>query len=90
MSTVPTSPPVAGKARRRWLKTTAISLCIVFIAWLGLVDYIWRAMHRTPEEFGHVMMHLPWEVFLVVPFETMWTRHQKGEPPASFAVARKD
>jgi predicted O-linked N-acetylglucosamine transferase (SPINDLY family) len=21
-------------------------------------------------------------------FETMWTRHQRGEPPASFAVAR--
>jgi len=21
-------------------------------------------------------------------FETMWTRHQQGEPPASFAVAR--
>ena len=77
MSTPPTSPPVAAKPRR-WLKVGAISLCVVFVAWLGFVDYIWRAMHRTPEQFGRVMMHMPWEVFLVVPFETMWTRARAG------------
>ena len=78
MSTVPNSPSVVGKPRRHWLKMTAVTLCIVFVTWLGLVDYIWRAMHRTPEQFGHVMMHMPWEVFLVVPFETMWTRARAG------------
>ena len=77
MSTAPVSPPAPPKPRR-WLKITALSLCAVFILWLGLVDYIWRAMHRTPEEFGRVMMHMPWEVFLVVPFETMWTRARAG------------
>ena len=39
---------------------------------------MWRVMHRSPEDFGRVMMHMPWEVFLVVPFETLWTRARAG------------
>ena len=72
-TTVPAKVP-----RGRWLRITAISLCVTFVLWLGFADYIWRAMHRTPEEFGRVMMHMPWEVFLIVPFETMWTRARAG------------
>ena len=39
---------------------------------------MWRAMHRSPEDFARVMKHMPWEVFLVVPFETLWTRARAG------------
>lgn len=78
MATNPISTATPIRPHRRWLKITAISLCVIFVLWLGFVDYIWRAMHRTPEEFGRVMMHMPWEVFLVVPFETMWTRARAG------------
>jgi len=35
-------------------------------------------MHRPPEAFARVMMHLPWEVFLICPFETMWTHARAG------------
>ena len=69
-------PPV--KRPRRWLKITARILVVVFVLWAGFVTYMWRVMHRTPEQFGRVMMHLPWEVFLICPFETMWTRARAG------------
>jgi peroxiredoxin len=35
-------------------------------------------MHRSPEDFARVMMHLPWQVFLICPFETMWTQARAG------------
>lgn len=64
--------------RRGWKKITASILAIVFVLWLALVNFIWRAMHKPPEEFARVMSHLPWEIFLVVPFETLWTRARAG------------
>jgi len=70
--------PVAPKPRRRWLKITARVLIVVFVLWLAFVGFMWRIMHRTPEQFARVMMHLPWEVFLICPFETMWTQARAG------------
>lgn len=79
MATTVIPNPVPAKPRRRgWLKITAITLCVIFVLWLGFVDYMWHVMHRTPEDFGRVMMHMPWQVFLVVPFETLWTRARAG------------
>ncbi len=74
ISTIPASP----KPKRRWLKITARILIVVFVLWSGFVFFMWRIMHRTPEQFGRVMMHLPWEVFLICPFETLWTRARAG------------
>ncbi len=78
MSAETVTIPVKSKLRRRWLKITARVLVVVFILWVGFVGFMWRIMHRTPEQFGRVMMHLPWEVFLICPFETMWTRARAG------------
>jgi len=78
VSTTPTLVTESPKPRRRWLKITARVLVVVFVLWMGFVGYMWRIMHRTPEAFGRVMMHLPWEVFLVCPFETMWTQARAG------------
>jgi len=78
MSTPATPVLVAPKPKRRWLKVTARVLIVVFVLWAGFVFFMWRIMHRTPEQFGRVMMHLPWEVFLICPFETMWTRARAG------------
>ncbi len=64
--------------KRRWLKVTASALAIIFVLWLGFVAFMWRIMHRQPEDFARVMSHMPWEVFLVVPFETLWTRARAG------------
>lgn len=35
-------------------------------------------MHKPPEDFARVMSHMPWQIFLVVPFETLWTRARAG------------
>jgi hypothetical protein len=69
---------VSPKPKHPWLKITARVLVVVFVLWAGFVYYMWRIMHRTPEQFGRVMMHLPWEVFLICPFETLWTRARAG------------
>ena len=73
-----TTLPVAPKPKPRWLKITARILVVVFVLWLGFVGFMWRIMNRTPDQFARVMMHLPWEVFLICPFETMWTRARAG------------
>lgn len=78
MSTAPTPIAASSKPPRKWKKITATILICLFALWAGLTTYIWRAMHKTPEQFGRVMMHMPWEIFLVVPFETLWTRARAG------------
>ena len=60
------------------MKITARVLVVVFVLWLGFVGFMWRIIHRPPEAFGRVMMHMPWQVFLIVPFETLWTQARSG------------
>jgi hypothetical protein len=78
MSTAPIPIASASKPRRNWRKITATVLICLLVLWGGLTTYIWRAMHKPPDQFGRVMMHMPWEIFLVVPFETLWTRARAG------------
>jgi hypothetical protein len=41
--------------------------------------FIWRSMHRPPEDFGRVMSRMPGPaVFLLFPFETLWTHARAG------------
>ena len=77
MSSSSTIVPVPTK-KRRWRKITAAILTGVFALWLAFVTFMWHAMHKPPEDFARVMSHMPWEVFLVVPFETLWTRARAG------------
>lgn len=91
-ATTITNPP---QPQRSWKKITATILVCLFVVWMGFVTFIWRAMHRSPEDFGRVMMHMPWEVFLVVPFETLWTRAragtvQVGDPAPDFSLMKLD
>ena len=53
------------------------------------------AMHRPPEAFARVMSHLPWQVFLILPFETLWTRARAGtlnpgDPVPDFSLLKID
>src|SRR3954451_6100938 len=77
MSSASTITPVSAK-KARWKKITAAILTGVFALWVAFVTFMWHAMHRPPEDFARVMSHMPWEVFLVVPFETLWTRARAG------------
>lgn len=84
-----------GKPRRRWVKITARVLVVVFVMWLAFVGYMWRIMYRPPEAFARVMMHMPWQVFLIVPFETLWTRARAGtvhigDPAPDFSLEKLD
>jgi hypothetical protein len=41
--------------------------------------YVWWAMRQPPETFGRVMARMPGPVvFLLFPFETLWTRARAG------------
>lgn len=88
--------PSAGPGKpRRWIKITARLLLVVFVLWLGFVGFIWRAMHRPPEAFARVMAHLPWEVFLILPFETLWSQARAGglhpgDAAPDFTLAKLD
>ena len=79
----------------RWKKITATVLACLFVLWLAFVGFMWRIMHRQPEDFARVMKHMPWEVFLVVPFETLWTRARAGtlnigDSAPDFSLAKLD
>jgi hypothetical protein len=78
MATAPNLTANPSRSSRRWKKMTAGILAGVFVLWLGFVSFIWRAMHRPPEAFASVMSHLPWQVFLILPFETLWSRARAG------------
>jgi len=71
MSSASTITPVSAK-KARWKKITAAILTGVFALWVAFVTFMWHAMHRPPEDFAR------WEVFLVVPFETLWTTARAG------------
>jgi len=95
MSTAPSTTAIPVSPRRNWKKITATSLVCLFVLWVGFVSFIWRAMHRSPEDFARVMSHMPWEIFLVVPFETLWTRAhagtvQVGDAAPDFSLAKLD
>ena len=95
MNMVPDTTTVSVRPRRRWKRITATILACLFVLWAGFVTFLWRAMHRSPEAFARVMSHMPWEVFLVVPFETLWTRAragavQVGDAAPDFSLTKLD
>lgn len=94
MSTGPAISQIPVR-KRRWLRITGTVLLIVFALWVAFVSFMWRTMHKPPEDFARVMKHMPWEVFLVVPFETLWTRARAGtlnigDQAPDFSLAKLD
>jgi hypothetical protein len=59
----------------RWVLPSA---GVLFLCWLGFLAYINRAMHQSPEAFGHVMARMPMPAYFVIPFETLWSRARAG------------
>jgi hypothetical protein len=54
-------------------------LCVIATLWIFASAAIYRVMRRPPEQFAHVMSKIPGPVaFLVLPFETLWTRARRG------------
>jgi hypothetical protein len=95
MSSTPAPASAPNRPHQRWIKITARVLIVAFVLWLGFVGFIWRAMHRPPEAFARVMSYLPWEAFLILPFETLWSRARAGnlhpgDAAPDFTLAKLD
>jgi hypothetical protein len=65
-----------SKPLKRTLYFLITVIAIVYLC--GLFTIGW-AMRQPPEKFGQVMKHVPWPAFVVMPFETMWSRARAGE-----------
>ena len=55
-----------------------ILLLVIVFGYATLLFAVNRAMHQPPEQFGRFMSKMPVAVFLVSPFETLWTRARAG------------
>jgi len=81
MSTVTNPAPMAKKHRWRLgpvaRQITKRVVAALLVVWVVFVGFIFWAMNQPPEKFGAVMKHMPWPVFLVLPFETLWN-HARG------------
>jgi len=71
-------------------------LAAVLVVYAGFVGVIWWAMHQPPETFARVMARMPGPVvFLLAPFETLWTHARAGtlhpgDPAPDFALMKLD
>ncbi len=54
-------------------------LIVLLIAYASFAALVWRAMRQPPESFARVMARMPGPVvFLLLPFETLWTHARAG------------
>jgi len=71
-------------------------LAAVILAYFAFGAFLWRAMHEPPEAFARVMAKMPGPVvFLLFPFETLWTRARAGtlnvgDPAPDFSLLKVD
>jgi hypothetical protein len=72
------------------------SLVLFLLAWTVCLVFIWHVMHQPPAVFGRVMSRMPGPVvFLLFPFETMWTHARAGhlrigDPAPDFSLMKQD
>jgi hypothetical protein len=88
------STAIARKPSRAKRVMPAIAI-ILLCAWLGFLIFIGWAMRQPPEVFGSVMARVPGPLYLVLPFETMWTQARRGtlrpgDPAPDFNLATYD
>jgi hypothetical protein len=63
---------------RNLRRAVGILLLLLVVGYAALLFSVNRAMHGSPEEFGRFMKKMPVAIFLIAPFETMWTRARAG------------
>ena len=64
-------------------------------AYLVFASALYVAMRQPPERFGAIMAKLPGAVLIVLPFEPLWMRAQRGnlcvgDQAPDFALPRLD
>ncbi len=82
--------------RRLLVRRLLIGLVVLAVLWIAGTVAIYRVMLRPPEKFASVMAKIPGPVvFLLFPFETLWTharagKLQIGDPAPGFALMKLD
>jgi hypothetical protein len=62
-------------------------LIVLLLIYASFAAFIWRTMHQPPEAFARVMAKMPGPVvFLLLPFETLWTHARAGNLQAGDAA----
>lgn len=64
--------------RKPLRKLIVTALLLIVCGYATLLFAMNRAMRQPPEQFGRFMSRMPVAIFLVAPFETMWTRARAG------------
>jgi hypothetical protein len=67
-----------SRASRILRRSVVVALVVLVPAYGALLFAVNRAMHQSPEQFGRFMSHMPGMIFLVAPFETLWTHARAG------------
>ena len=80
-----------------FVKKLLIGLFVgLLVAYFALGAFIWRAMRQPPDAFGRAMARMPGPVvFLLFPFETLWTHARAGtlhagDPAPDFSLLKLD
>jgi hypothetical protein len=62
------------------IKTIAVRVLILLaLVYGGFIGFVSWSMHQPPEKFAGVMSRMPAPaVFLLAPFETLWTHARAG------------
>jgi AhpC/TSA family len=68
-------PSKNKKSRKGLLFNLAGAL---FVLWIAACVALFAVMRQPPETFGRVMAHVPGPAFMLLPFETLWTRARAG------------
>ena len=82
--------------KHNWKKTLVTTLSGLAVLWLIACGALYGIMRRPPEKFARSMTKVPGPVaFLVLPFETLWTRAragalQIGNPAPDFTLTKLD
>ena len=53
-------------------------MLVLAAVWGVLVGGLAVAMRQPPAVFSRIMAHVPWPMFLVLPFETLWRNARAG------------
>lgn len=69
-------PDGVSKLKKKMLLRGLSALLVVYLAFAGLI--VW-GMYQPPEIFARIMSHMPSAVFLMLPFETLWTQARAGQ-----------
>jgi hypothetical protein len=84
MTNVVDTPPETSRSQtstksRFPKKAVLATVAVIAVVWLLACAALYDVMRRPPETFARFMSKIPGPVaFLVLPFETLWTRARAG------------